>query len=119
MCVRVCLRLTVGGRAEQLAHPLPAEKSTIMARFGTGQDRTGTAQQKGCHRQVALAFFACPCLATPCPNPIDLTGLSRADLSRFPLGEARPGQPDQAKGGGGMGTGWDCWLVQHVLVMQV
>lgn len=86
-----------------------------MARFGTGQDRTGTAQQRGCHRQVALAFFACPCLATPCPGPIDLTGLSRADLSRFPLGEARPGQPDQAKGVAAWGqdgiVGWcsTCW----------
>lgn len=96
MCVRVCLRLTVGGRAEQMAHPLPAEKSTIMVRFGSGQDRDSATEWMP--SSSGARIFCLPCLATPCPSPIDLTGLSRADLSRFPLGEARPGQPDQAKG---------------------
>lgn len=61
MCVRVCLRLTVGGRAEQLAHPLPAEKSTIMARFGSGQrNRMDAIVKWRSHFLPALSCHALP-----------------------------------------------------------
>lgn len=77
----------------------PAEQSSSKVRFGPGR-----AQQKGCHRKVALALLpALPCPALPCLASIDLTEPSRADLSRFPTGGEGQARPGQAKGV----AGWD------------